>query len=107
MMKPRMPATNPDELVRRLADFHDRAGQGEGLLADSVVRRLHARQATSGKTCERCQVRKRLSGFSLHRRNTDALRNYCKECANIAERRRVNGKSGAPVALSTTERENT
>ena len=92
--------------IRALSDHYDHMGEGEGTLAESTLRRLHVRQAASGKTCERCQVRKPLSAFSIHARNRDALRNYCRECANKAEKLRVNGQSGAPMALSISEKEN-
>lgn len=94
-----------DALVASLADRCDRAGQGEGKLAASVLRRLHALQAASGKTCERCRAHKPLTAFSRHARNPDGLRRYCRNCANSAESDRVNGRSGAVVALYTSERE--
>lgn len=71
-----------DLLVADLAARYDLAGQGEGTLPASVVRRLHARRAASGKTCERCQERKSLGAFSRHARNPDGLRAYCRNCAS-------------------------
>ena len=94
-----------DDLVSALASRYDLAGQGEGALAASVVRRLHAHQAASGKSCPRCHTLKALSAFSRDSSRLDGLRKYCRECANSAEKRRVNGQSGPPVALLLIERD--
>lgn len=94
-----------DALVASLADRYDRAGQGEGKLAASVLRRLHALQAASGKSCPRCGERKALSAFSRDSSRKDSLRRYCRDCANSAEKRRINAQSGPPLALYISERE--
>lgn len=93
----------PEERVVAVAAPYDDA---QGTLASAVVRRLHYRQARSGKRCERCGDTKALSAFSTHSRNRDGLRRYCRLCANSAERERVNAKSGATVALSLCVPEN-
>ena len=81
--------TAADDLVVDLAERYDLAGQGEGALPASVLRRLHSRQAGSGKDCPRCQERKALSAFSRDSTREDGLRRYCRKCANESERRRV------------------
>ena len=100
---PTAPKLTPEERVVAQASPYD--DDADGTLAASVVRRLHYRQARSGKRCERCGEAKPLSAFSTHSRNRDGLRHYCRICANAAERQRVNAQSGATVALSYSEEE--
>jgi hypothetical protein len=80
---PALESLSPEELVADVAASYDAE------LVASSIRRLHALQAGSGRTCERCHERKSLSGFSRDARDPIGLRRYCRGCASAAYRART------------------
>jgi len=69
------------------------AAEYDAELVAPVLRRLARYQAESGRACERCHERKRISEFSRDSRDPSGRRRYCKPCASAEYRTRVNADS--------------
>lgn len=83
-----------EERITALANSYD----GEGLLAEQVLRKLAWRRARSGKDCANCGEVKQIGDFGRDLRKPDGLEDRCKACeAERNRRRRAATRSTGPL----------
>jgi hypothetical protein len=51
------------------------------------------------KKCRICNIEKELNQFSAQKKSPDGIRNYCKDCANSIEKKRLSEKRKDPIWL--------